>query len=435
MKLETRMFCCVVLLVLAAAPAVAGGIINKSNQSADYIRTLNRSAATDQADIAVYNPAGVMQLENGNYFKLDIMSFAKDYSNTVPGFGELEQDVPSIIPAMFLVHKRDRWAGYFAFTVPAGGGKLDYEEGSARTVALAQGVRDAYNAGLGNAGVPSDFFYSQIDDMSIKINASTVFGFTLGGSFALTDQLSGAVGMRYTNGKREFEGQATISAATEAPSPPFPEGTNAPLTPELHLEEDADAFSAIVGLNFAATEKLNAAVTFISNAGMEYEMNVHRDNLGLTPGLGYADGSLRRIDIPAQIGTGVSYQFTPELKLDANFISYLESDAEIDTFGDYGNSWDLGLSAEYRFSPRWKASAGYLKTSIGLDANQQINEPEEPKLDANTVGAGIVFSPTPRWDLTIGGILASYDEVTDDLGITYSKTVWNVSAGLQYRFF
>ena len=48
-----------VLLSLVVVDAVmAGGIINKNNQSADYMRTLNRAAATDYADIAVYNPAG-----------------------------------------------------------------------------------------------------------------------------------------------------------------------------------------------------------------------------------------------------------------------------------------------------------------------------------------------------------------------------------------
>ena len=35
-----------------AASAQAGGIINKQNLSADYIRTLNRNAATDMADAA-----------------------------------------------------------------------------------------------------------------------------------------------------------------------------------------------------------------------------------------------------------------------------------------------------------------------------------------------------------------------------------------------
>ena len=41
----------------------AGGIDTKSNLSADYVRTLNRNAATDAADAVVYNPAGVMKLE------------------------------------------------------------------------------------------------------------------------------------------------------------------------------------------------------------------------------------------------------------------------------------------------------------------------------------------------------------------------------------
>ena len=36
--------------LLMATTATAGGIINKNNQSADYIRTLSRHAATDYAD-------------------------------------------------------------------------------------------------------------------------------------------------------------------------------------------------------------------------------------------------------------------------------------------------------------------------------------------------------------------------------------------------
>ncbi|MGB8720078.1 MAG: hypothetical protein WCD46_12275, partial [Desulfobacterales bacterium] len=110
-------------LLLAAGPAAAGGIINKQNQSADYFRTLNRNAATDYADIASYNPAGIMQMANGLYGKLDVMYISKDYSNDVPGFGTLDQDEPSIVPGLFTIYKQDKWAGFFAFTVPAGGGQ------------------------------------------------------------------------------------------------------------------------------------------------------------------------------------------------------------------------------------------------------------------------------------------------------------------------
>ena len=44
--------------------AYGGGIDNKTNWSAEYIRTLNRNAATDFADIAAYNPAGTVKLQD-----------------------------------------------------------------------------------------------------------------------------------------------------------------------------------------------------------------------------------------------------------------------------------------------------------------------------------------------------------------------------------
>ena len=123
-KLSGSMLAATLTVLLMAGAAMAGGIINKQNQSADYLRTLNRNAATDYADIASYNPAGIMQMADGLYGKLDLMYFGKDYSNDVPGFGKLEQDEPSIIPSLFTVYKKKKWAGFFAFTIPAGGGEL-----------------------------------------------------------------------------------------------------------------------------------------------------------------------------------------------------------------------------------------------------------------------------------------------------------------------
>ena len=70
-----------------------------------------------------------------------------------------------------------------------------------------------------------------------------------------------------------------------------------------------------------------------------------------------------------------------------------------------------------------------MRTDIGISDNQQINEPEEPKLDANSVAGGLVWSPVPDLALTFGGLYAMYDEVKDDNGIQYDKTVWNASFG------
>jgi long-chain fatty acid transport protein len=438
-------FLCVAGLIAASAsPLFAGGIINKQNQSADYMRTLSRHAATDYADIAVYNPAGIMQMADGGYAKLDIMYFDKNYSNTIPNnfgefnqaFGELSQDEPSIIPGLFGVFKQKKWAGFFAFTIPAGGGQLDYDKGDARTVQLADGIAGGFNQLL-----PAALDYNQIDSQKIEVKESTVYGFTFGGSYAINDMWSLAAGVRYSTGTREFDGTAVISA-------PGPNGVLPnPFTADINLEEDASGWAGILGVDFAPNDKLNLALTYISNTKMEYDMEVKRDTLLpngslLSESIGFPDGSKRRIDIPALLGFGISYKFLPQLKVDLNYTYYFEKDASIDTFEGEGDSWDLGLSAEYTFSPQWKASLGYLRTDISLDDDQQIYEPEEPKLSANTIAAGAVWSPAPAYAITFGGALVMYDDVDGPVesassgtySVNYDKEVWNLSIGFQWKF-
>jgi long-chain fatty acid transport protein len=85
------------LIFSGASLLFAGGIDNKQNFSAEYIRTFSRNAATDAADVTVYNPAGVMKMENGVYVNLGIFHALKDYSNTIGGT-EYDSDAPSTIP-------------------------------------------------------------------------------------------------------------------------------------------------------------------------------------------------------------------------------------------------------------------------------------------------------------------------------------------------
>ncbi len=72
------------LLSFAFVSAVYGGAIdNKTNWSAEYIRTLNRNAATDYADIAAYNPAGTVKLEEGFIINGSIQFLSKKYENNI----------------------------------------------------------------------------------------------------------------------------------------------------------------------------------------------------------------------------------------------------------------------------------------------------------------------------------------------------------------
>lgn len=426
MKKLTWLIVTLGVMCLAAAPLYAGGIINKQNQSADYIRTLNRNAATDYADIAVFNPAGIAKMpEDGLYVKLDAMYFDKDYSNTVPGFGKLDQDEPSIIPGFFSIYKKNKWGGFFALTIPAGGGELDYKDGDARTVAIGTGIAAIYNPALGGNYL--------ITDQSLKVKESTVYGFNFGGTYAITDWVSVAAGARYSTGKRSFKGDVTltdVSGASPIPTVPL----------KLKIDQDADGWAGILGVNFSLLDdRLNAALTYFSNTKMNYKIDVKQDTVllngaNLSDVIGQSDGSKRRIDIPGLLGFGISYRFLPQLKVDLNYTRYLEKDATIDTFEGEGNSWDLGLSAEYRFSPKWMVSVGGMHTDIKLSKDQQIQEPEEPKLDAKTLAAGVVYNPLERLSLTFGGLKVWYDSVKDSQGIKYEKDVWSLALGAQYRF-
>ena len=56
----------VVVLVLAQL-ALAGGIVTNSNQSAQFVRNLSRNASSE-IDAIYFNPAGLTQLASGWHF-------------------------------------------------------------------------------------------------------------------------------------------------------------------------------------------------------------------------------------------------------------------------------------------------------------------------------------------------------------------------------
>ncbi|MCG8640339.1 MAG: long-chain fatty acid transport protein, partial [Desulfobacterales bacterium] len=106
MKQIKILFFSLVLVVTGSSLLWAGGADNKTNWSAEYIGILNRNAATDAADIAMYNPAGVVKMENGLYANLSGHYFPKEYNNRING-QDFETDEPSIVPGFFAVYKKD----------------------------------------------------------------------------------------------------------------------------------------------------------------------------------------------------------------------------------------------------------------------------------------------------------------------------------------
>ena len=245
-------FLCVAGLIAASAsPLFAGGIDNKTNWSAEYIRTLNRNAATDSADIVAYNPAGVMKMEDGFIGNLSVQYIDKKYTNTVGGT-DFESQEPSYLPGLFLLYKKDRYAGFFSFTIPGGGGYVDYSQGNYTT---------QYAAALINAGVYIPTFGAPVPNGAQHFEAeSFYYGYTFGGAFEINKMFSVSLAARYIDAHREAKGYVIMNpgGATES-------------THNADYEEDADGWGGIIGLNIAPTDELNIGMRYETRTDLDFE--------------------------------------------------------------------------------------------------------------------------------------------------------------------
>jgi len=423
----------IVLMVGLASSLQAGGIINKQNLSADYMRTLNRNAATDMADAVVFNPAGTAMMQDGLYLKADAIYLMKDYSNKLPSspaffnYGTLDSEEPSIIPGLFAVYKQDRWAGFFGVTIPGGGGKVQYNDGNARTVLLGVGYQAAFGPPTGDQYLEADSYY---------------VGYTLGGAFKIIDSLSVSAGVRFVDAYQKFKGYSTGAGG--------PLGNKA----SVKIERTDTAWNYFFGLDYAPIKDLNIGLTYMSNTPLNFKADTNDNTTPLGANsisnrVGWVDGTHEREDLPGYIGLGVSYFIIPgTLRIEPNFTYYLEKQAKLEgqRFQNSmpGNSYDVGLALEYILNPQWRFSVGYMHTEIkGMDSGDLLTE--APELSANTLGLGLVWSPVERLSLTLGGTKVWYDSRTTSsesqangrapTGTELDKDVWAVGLGLQYRFF
>ncbi|MCK4830703.1 outer membrane protein transport protein, partial [bacterium] len=378
--------CVAGLIVSSVSPLFAGSIDHLSNFSAEYMRTLNRNAATDSADAVVYNPAGVMEMENGTYGNLSIQYTDKDWKNKVDG-ESLSQDDPSIIPSLFGLYKKDRWAAFAAFTIPSGGGKVDYKDGNAMTRIGGWGIINNIN------GLAGAVLYDTIKNERLEAERYYL-GFTLGGAYKINDMVSVSLGTRYIDayGELKFKLQVQPSALGAAVG-------QVDRTAASELERNADGWCGIIGLNVAPTEELNIGLKYETRTRLNFKYDVKYDIVtgspsGLVAQEGITDGIKERRDLPAVFSLGVSYRFTPKIRIETDFTYYFNEDADWNgDEDDVDNGYELGMAVEYTFNKKLKASLGYLYSDTGSDAKYMTSY--KPELNSNSICGGIAYEAVP----------------------------------------
>jgi len=419
--------CLLIVLILGmAVPAFGGGIDNKQNFSSAYAGTLSRNAATDGADAAAYNPAGLMFLQNGTYVELDLLPFTFDYDQDFNG--DTQTASPDLVaPMAFLVHKREKWAIWGAFTINGGGGETEYENGNI----ITQTVENLATAGyfylqgiplLPGGTLTNTYAYAESYD----------YTFTTGMSYDLHPMVSIAAGVRYVFTDKEVELHGTYNSDYIL----------------AKYDQEADGFGGVIGIDIHPSDKLNIGIRYETKVNLDWETDTNGSNdlgVDLLGQFNRVDGKNYARDLPALLALGVEWKVLPKLTLKPSFSYFFEKDADWDTQNDAvdGNSYEIALAVQYDVNETWSLTAGYLYIDVDMKPeNFGIIEQMSPPLDCHAVAVGAKYRMTEKLTLILGFSSYFYEEDTAPSAlatngrpeVTYDKTLYQGGIGIQYRF-
>ena len=411
----------------------AGSIDYLTNQSADFMRTLGRNSATDAADVAYHNPAGAAFLEkDGLYLNLSNQFLIKNYEIEYKGTTYGADDPTLLLPSLYALYKWKSLAAFFNFTIPAGGGDLEYEDGVPYLEALAAVAK--------NGGTPTNGNFK---------GSSMYLGFTLGAAYEFLDIFSIAAAARLTYAKKTYEGSADYTSS---------QGT---LRASLDAEKKALGVGGIFGIHVRPVKYLDIGIRYETETALDFETTSTLEGLKPTADLkgkaieSFIDGATEERNLPAMLGMGISGHIPGILKklsINFNFNYYFinQADKDADVQGplgyvigyddDYDNGMEVSGSLELHINDAWVVSAAYGHAWLG--GNAKTYSDFEYALDADTGAIGARWAVIPRLKITLAFAATFYEEGQNESLFalfkwpeeTFDKQVFTFALGLEYRF-
>ncbi len=413
------------LMLLLAASLFAGGIENKNNMSAGYLRNPSKNTETKKPDAVFYNPAGTAFMEEGLYFELGNQFLFKDYTNDASDIANFEDKYSSTDPVLLYPSGEIVWNGgnfalFGGFGVAAGGGTAEYKDGSFLSTGALLQLKQSIATATGGAVV--------IDtDHSLDISA-IIFGETIGASYAVNDMISLSVGIRLLQGKITQK----ITLDNEYPAVSLTENV-------ADTEVTASGFGGIFGIHLNPTEELDVALQYQTKIAMEYEYDKVKGFSSFLTAMQIEKGDKYDKDLPAMLGIGVGYQLLDSLYTSLSFNYYFNKAAAFETGvqdgeNEYNDSWEIAAGAEYTLNKMVALSGGILYSKQGFKDDE--NSAEVPLLDSITIGAGagLTFIEDLIIDLAVYKPIyfdSDYETAAGD--ITLSKKLFLIGIGATYK--
>ena len=419
---------------------VIGQIYNQTCQSAEYARMVNRNAATDAADIIVYNPAGLVDLADGFHLNISNQSWFRRPRHTFAdpiGDAELtyeQERTDWLLPNLHAAYKKNEWCVFGAVYIPGGGAAIDYPDGSYSTRAIASEI-------IGPNG-PAYLYYQDITDERIE-GSSLYLAASIGAAHRISKDISIAGGIRLITVHNTVKGGLVLT-----------DGFLGPLTPDVPLNvsvEEADTgWGWVFGVQLRPVEKMNIALHFESPVRLNLKTDIRSaDNISEEAGL-FTDGQRNRRDFPSMMGLGISYRFSPKFRAEFDFNYWFQKAVDWGSTPQgedisylAGDSWSVGAAVACQILPGLEISTGLLYTWYvwdDLDAyyNANLGSIEVFYSDDLMVGAGFAYEIRKGWKVNFGtGYIIYSDETVDtpigevDIENTSSSAI---AIGMDYSF-
>lgn len=431
-----------ILGILFSTVSFGASIDHVQNLSMEYNANPAQQGAISPGSSPYFNPAGLMQLENGNYFGVGLQLAIGEEKMEYDG-KEYKADLLEPMPNVSFVNKNDERAWYWTLGGIGGGGDLEYEDG----VAGIGFLTDLEVSGMSPVTSVNDN-YAEGSNKYIQS--------TLGRAWFVTDKISVSAAGRVVYGMRSLVAEADLTLLN---------GDDESIS--IDSERTAWGYGGQFGMNYKATEKLNIGMRYDTRIVMEFEADADEtyvnSYLGSVfdsiPNLGngdgyfgisdfypeYADGVKMRRDLPAVAAIGASYAVNDRWNLYAGGNYYFNTDADMDreveeANSNYENGWELAAGSEYRLNNKWAWLIGVNYAYTG--APEETYDDVEYALNSIMLGTGFKYrqSETTEWVVSVANYWYEGNEgiYSEDYGTEenqkYDKSIVSVGVGLTKKF-
>lgn len=459
------------LALMQAGFAMAGGLLTNTNQSVHFLRNPARDASTE-IDAVYTNPAGLVKLGEGFHFSFNNQSAFQTRTITstyapFAGFGgsatkefKGEASAP-IIPSIQAAYKKGDWVLSGSIAVTGGGGKATFNNGlpsfesqiSVLPIALAT-----------SSALPIPTSKYSVD--SYMEGASFIYGAQLGGTYTISDQFSAYAGFRmnivnnsYVGHLRNIQINPNLTSVT---IPGLPAAAmqalqqkyngsmvsaneffttlgktaeaNATKDKNLDCDQSGWGITPVLGVNYNWNEKLNVGVKYEFRTALNVENKTKIDDTGL-----FKDGVNTPHDIPALLTVGASYKILPKLTASVGYHHFFDSDAKMadDKQKNAGSTNEYLAGLEYRIDKMFLVSAGGQITDYGV--NDAYQRDLSFACSSYSIGLGGSVNVSPKVKINLGYFWTTYSDYTKTPGGNTEKDVFSrtnkvFGAGVDFSF-